>query len=102
MKNAVHSSSSATKAAEVIREFFPEVMLNQDGTVKGSLSLHFSVFFSRSILLCSSLPCQFVIVVYINQTSPNLYEGENNSFLIRIVHCSLLKKDLKEINGEPI
>jgi len=33
MKNAIHSSSNATKAAQVIQEYFPEVVLNLDGTV---------------------------------------------------------------------
>eukprot|EP00794_Sanderia_malayensis_P017266 gene17266-18990_t len=34
MKNAIHSSSNVEKATEVIHEFFPEVELNPDGTVK--------------------------------------------------------------------
>ena len=36
MKNAVHSSSNVEKATAVIHEFFPEVELNPDGTVKGT------------------------------------------------------------------
>ena len=35
MKNAVHSSSNVEKATAVIHEYFPEVELNPDGTVKG-------------------------------------------------------------------
>lgn len=35
MKNAVHGSSSVQKAEEVIKEFFPEVEILPDGTVKG-------------------------------------------------------------------
>ncbi|XP_065051819.1 thioredoxin domain-containing protein 3 homolog isoform X2 [Rhopilema esculentum] len=34
MKNALHSSSNVDKAVHVIHEFFPEVELNEDGTVK--------------------------------------------------------------------
>ncbi|XP_020612978.1 thioredoxin domain-containing protein 3 homolog [Orbicella faveolata] len=40
MKNAVHGSSSVEKAEKVIKEFFPEVEILPDGTVKG-LSLLF-------------------------------------------------------------
>ena len=35
MKNAIHGSSSVMKAKAVIEEYFPEVELNPDGTVKG-------------------------------------------------------------------
>lgn len=35
MKNAVHGSSSVQRAEEVIKEFFPEVEILPDGTVKG-------------------------------------------------------------------
>ncbi|XP_020893204.1 thioredoxin domain-containing protein 3 homolog isoform X2 [Exaiptasia diaphana] len=34
LKNVVHGSSNPDKAVEVIKEFFPEVELNPDGTVK--------------------------------------------------------------------
>ena len=40
MKNAVHGSSTVEKAEKVIKEFFPEVEILPDGTVKG-LSLLF-------------------------------------------------------------
>ena len=40
MKNAVHGSSTVEKAEKIIMEFFPEVEILPDGTVKG-LSLLF-------------------------------------------------------------
>ena len=40
MRNAVHGSSSVEKAEKAIKEFFPEVEILPDGTVKG-LSLLF-------------------------------------------------------------
>lgn len=76
MKNAVHSSSNATKAVEVIHEFFPEVILNEDGTVKGNLFLHVSVFFNGSILLCGFLLFQLVRIF-------------PNNFLERVVYMTI-------------
>lgn len=35
MKNAVHGSSTVEKAEEAIKEFFPEVEILPDGTVRG-------------------------------------------------------------------
>ena len=49
MKNAVHSSSNVEKAAAVIHEFFPEVELNPDGTVRGILKL-------QTLLIFRNLP----------------------------------------------
>ena len=59
MKNAIHSSSSATKAAKVIQEYFPEVVLNLDGTVEGGLFVccfFVSIFNSLVLLHISAAP----------------------------------------------
>ena len=47
MKNAVHGSSSVERAEKVIKEFFPEVEILPDGTVKGS-----SLLFVTNSLSC--------------------------------------------------
>ncbi len=43
MHNAVHSSSNKEKATEIIEEFFPEIELNPDGTVKGKVLQRFNL-----------------------------------------------------------
>ena len=49
MKNAVHGSSTVEKAEKVIKEFFPEVEILPDGTVKG-----LSLLFITTCAACAS------------------------------------------------
>ena len=57
MKNAVHGSSTVEKAEKVIKEFFPEVEILPDGTVKG-----LNLLFITTCAACASFvffPGQF-------------------------------------------
>lgn len=48
MRNAVHGSSTVEKAEKAIKEFFPEVEILPDGTVKG-LSLLFITSYTSCV-----------------------------------------------------
>lgn len=50
MKNAVHGSSTVEKAEEAIKEFFPEVEILPDGTVRGLSLVHILCIFVFSRL----------------------------------------------------
>lgn len=74
MKNAIHGSSNAEKAKAAIEEFFPEVALNPDGTVKGNqrLSNLFNSFFLPMIAPPSNNkgPCFNIQIIKVKFASP--------------------------------
>lgn len=60
MKNAVHGSSTVEKAEEVIKEFFPEVEILPDGTVKGLSLLLFYKKLYVHFLYFYVIPCDIL------------------------------------------
>lgn len=61
MKNAVHGSSTVEKAEKVIKEFFPEVEILPDGTVKG-LSFLFVRSCTSSVFPYTHMTAQLIFV----------------------------------------